>query len=60
MWFLCSGRRRMHEPSFSQRRSRFGWRFGTFRPSLRQLRCTRLAFTSQPAICSSPVMRQHP
>src|SRR3546814_3972518 len=49
---------RMHEPSFSHSRPRFGWRWGTFSPSRRQIRSTRLWFTDQPAVCSSAVTRR--
>ena len=45
----CSGRSRMHEPSVSQSRPRLGCLCGTFSPSRRQIRSTRLSFTSQPA-----------
>src|SRR6266550_8660145 len=39
----------MQDPSFSHRRARFGCRAGTFSPSRRQIRSTRLSLTSQPA-----------
>ena len=35
----------------------FGCFAGTFRPSARQMRCTCLAFTDQPATCERPVVR---
>src|SRR5262249_456654 len=38
----------MHDPSFSHRRARLGCRGGTFSPSRRQIRSTRLSLTSQP------------
>ncbi len=38
-----SGRSRIHEPSFNHRRPRFGCRWGTFSPSRRQIRSTRLS-----------------
>ena len=37
-----SGRRRMHDPSFSHRRPFFGCLCGTFSPSRRQIRSTPL------------------
>jgi hypothetical protein len=40
----------MHEPSFNYSRPRFGWRCGTFSPSRRQIRSTRLWLTDHPAI----------
>src|SRR6478672_2120381 len=42
----------MHDPSESQSRPRLGCLWGTFSPSRRQIRSTRLSLTSQPA-CSS-------
>ena len=45
----CSGRSRMHDPSASQSRPRLGCFWGTFSPSRRQIRSTRLSLTSQPA-----------
>lgn len=53
-----SGRRRMHDPSLSQRRPRFGWRSGTLRTSRRQIRSTRLWFTVHPAWHSKAVTRR--
>ena len=38
-----------YDPSFSHRRPRFGCLAGTFSPSRRQIRSTRLSLTSQPA-----------
>ena len=38
----------MHDPSLSHSRLRFGCFVGTFSPSRRQIRQTRLTFTSQP------------
>ncbi|WP_439571850.1 AraC family transcriptional regulator [Sphingomonas sp.] len=35
---------RMQDPSLSHRRPRFGWRCGTFSPSRRQIRSTRLPY----------------
>lgn len=52
------GRSRMHEPSFSHSRPRLGCFCGTFSPSRRQIRSTRLWFTDQPAACSSAVTRR--
>ena len=44
------------DPSFSHRRHRLGCRFGTFSPSRRQIRCTRLALP-----CAVPAKRRrHP
>ena len=40
-WFLCSGLRRMQDPSFSQSRPRLGCFWGTLSPSRRQSRMTR-------------------
>jgi integrase len=45
--------KRMHEPSLSHSRARFGCRAGTFSPSRRQIRSTRLSLISQPARRSS-------
>jgi hypothetical protein len=53
-----SGLSRMQDPSPSQSRPRFGWRLGTFNPSLRQIRSTRLRFTVQPASRSNAVTRR--
>src|SRR3954467_11912656 len=39
----------MHDPSVSQSRPRLGCFLGTFSPSRRQIRSTRLSLTSQPA-----------
>src|SRR6476646_2779374 len=47
-WLGRSARSRMHDPSFSHRRARLGCRAGTFSPSRRQIRSTRLSLTSQP------------
>jgi hypothetical protein len=46
----------MPDPSFSHRRARFGCRAGTFSPSRRQIRSTRLSLTSQPARRNSSVI----
>lgn len=42
-------RLRPHDPSLSQSRPRFGCFAGTFSPSCRQIRSTRLSLTTQPA-----------
>ena len=39
----------MHDPSVSQSRPRLGCFLGTFSPSRRQIRSTRLSLMSQPA-----------
>ena len=44
----CSGRKRTHDPSVSHRRPRLGCFLGTFNPSRRQIRSTRLV-VDQPA-----------
>lgn len=54
-WFGRSGRSRTHEPSLRQRRPFFGCFCGTFSPSRRQIRFTRLWFTCQPDWFKSPV-----
>jgi hypothetical protein len=46
----------MHEPSASHSLPRLGCRAGTFSPSQRQIRCTRLRFTAQPAARSKAVI----
>src|SRR5215211_4571874 len=46
-WLGRSARSRMHDPSFSHRRPRLGCLAGTFSPSRRQIRSTRLSLTSQ-------------
>jgi hypothetical protein len=43
----------MQEPFASQRRSRLGCFWGTFSPSRRQTRSTRVSLTSQPALRSN-------
>jgi hypothetical protein len=48
----------MHDPSFSQSRLFFGCLEGTFSPSRRHIRSTRLAFTAHPASRSIAVMRR--
>jgi hypothetical protein len=48
-WLGRSARSRMHDPSASHSRARLGCRLGTFSPSRRQIRSTRLSLTSQPA-----------
>jgi hypothetical protein len=45
----CCGRSRMHDPSASQSLPRLGCLWGTFRPSRRQIRSTRLSLIIQPA-----------
>jgi integrase len=45
--------KRMHDPSASHSRARLGCRAGTFSPSRRQIRSTRLSLTSQPPRRSS-------
>ena len=57
---MCSGLSRMHEPSLSHNRPRFGCRLGTFSPSCLQIRSTRLWFTSQPSIRSRFVIWRYP
>jgi hypothetical protein len=57
-WFARSGRSRTHEPSFSHNRPRFGWRGGTFKPSRRQIRSTRLWLTRQPSARSRAATRR--
>ena len=57
-WLGRSGRSRTHEPSLSHRRPRFGCFFGTFSPSRRQIRHTRLTFTRQPSLTSSQRIRR--
>ena len=56
-WFGRSGRSRTQEPSFSQRRPRFGCRCGTFSPSARQIRSTRLWLVCHPSVRSNAVIR---
>ena len=53
-----AGRRRMQDPSLSHSRPRLGCFWGTFSPSRRQMRCTRLAFTCQPSVRSRAVIRR--
>src|SRR3954467_3367363 len=55
-WLGRSARSRMHDPSFSHRRPRLGCLAGTFSPSRRQIRSTRLSLTSQPAAFSSALI----
>ena len=59
-WFARSGRRRTQEPSFSHSRPRLGCRRGTFSPSRRQMRSTRLWLRRQPSARSSAVTRRWP
>ena len=59
-WLGRSGRSRTQEPSFSHKRPRLGCRGGTFRPSRRQIRSTRLRLTAQPTWRSSAVTRRYP
>src|SRR5207237_9558009 len=47
-WVGRSARSRMHDPAFSHSRPRLGCLAGTFSPSRRQIRSTRLSLTSQP------------
>ena len=54
-WPRYSGLSRMHDPSLSHSRPRFGSRSGTFSPSCLQIRSTRLWFTAQPSVLSIPV-----
>jgi len=48
-WFGRSARSRMQDPSASHSRPRLGCLAGTFSPSRRQIRSTRLSLTTQPA-----------
>jgi hypothetical protein len=57
-WFARSGRSRMQDPSASQSRSRLGCLAGTFSPSRRQIRSTRLRLTCQPARRSNAAIRR--
>ena len=57
-WPGYSGRSRIHDPSLSHRRERFGCLCGTLRHSRRQIRSTRLRFTCHPASCSKAVTRR--
>jgi hypothetical protein len=50
----------MQEPSFSHNRPRGFCLTGTFKPSRRQMRCTRSLPTFQPASFSSAVIRRYP
>ena len=47
-----------HDPSLSHSRPRLGCFCGTFSPSPRQIRSTRLAFTVQPSCRSKAVIRR--
>lgn len=58
MWFARSGRNRMQDLSASHNLLRLGWRCGTFSPSRRQIRATRLWFTAQPTSASNSVIRR--
>ena len=49
----------MHDPSFSHSRFRLGCFAGTFSPSRRQIRSTRLTFTTQPALRNSAAIRRY-
>ncbi len=53
-----AGLRRMQEPSFSHSRPRFDCFAGTFKPSRRQMRSTRLWLTHQPSARSNAVIRR--
>jgi len=44
----------MQDPSLSHSRPRFGWRWGTLRPSRRQIRSTRLWFAYLAAVTGAP------
>ena len=57
-WPRYSGLSRMHDPSLSHSRPRFGCRSGTFSPSCLQIRSTRLCFTPQPSMRSMSVTRR--
>ena len=57
-WFRCSGRSRTQKPPFSQSRLRGLCFCGTFKPSRRQIRCTRSFPTGQPELCSNAVIRR--
>ena len=59
-WLGQHGRSRTHEPSLSHNRFLFGCLCGTFSPSSRQIRSTRLWFTDQPSLRSKAVMRRYP
>ena len=59
-WWRYAGRQRTHDPSVNQSRPRLGCFWGTFSPSRRHSRSTRLGFTSQPSPRSSPVIRRYP
>ena len=50
---------RMQDPCASQSRPRLGCFSGTFSPSRRQIRSTRLSLTTQPAVerSSSAILR---
>ena len=51
-----AGRSRMHEPSLSHKRPRFGCFAGTFSPSSLQILSTRLWLTRHPSSRSSAVI----
>ena len=57
-WFARSGRSRTHDPSFSHSRPRLGCRAGTFSPSRRQMRSTRLWLQAQPSARNRAVIRR--
>jgi len=59
-WFRYSGRSRTHDPSLSQRRPFLSCFIGTFSPSRRQSRSTRLSFTCQPASLNRAATRRYP
>ena len=52
------GQRRTQDPSVNHSLPRFGCFWGTFSPSCRQIRSTRLWFTIQPSRRSKAVMRR--
>jgi hypothetical protein len=57
-WFGCSARNRIHDPSLSHKRLRFGCLLGTFSPARRQMRSTRLSLTCQPDRLSNSAIRR--
>ncbi len=59
-WSRRCGRSLMHEPSVSHSRPRLGCFLGTFSPSRRQIRSTRLWFTRQPSSRSIAVTLRYP
>ena len=57
-WSWYADRSRIHDPSLSHNRPRFGCFLGTLRPSRRHNRSTRLWLTRQPSCRSSVVIRR--